>query len=89
MEELQIEAVNRTGTAVPPDPLEVSASQLRGEGQSGKLVRAKGKIILLPNGGIALRDQSGEIQVYLLRSYQHTSFAARLLQEMARAAAGE
>ena len=81
MEELQIESVNRTGSAVPPDPLEVSASQLRGEGQSGKLVRAKGKIILLPNGGIALRDQSGEIQVYLLRSYfQHTSFMQRLLQ---------
>ena len=81
MEELQIESVNRTGTAVPPDALEVSASQLRGEGQSGKLVRARGQIILLPNDGIALRDTSGEIQVYLLRSYfQHTSFMRRLLQ---------
>jgi PAS domain S-box-containing protein len=81
MEELQIESVNRTGTAVPPDALEVSASQLRGEGLSGKLVRARGQIILLPNDGIALRDTSGEIQVYLLRSYfQHTSFMRRLLQ---------
>ena len=66
---------------MPPDPLDVSAVQLRGEEQSGKLVRANGQIVLLPNGGIALRDQSGEIQVYLLRSYfQHTSFMQRLLQ---------
>ena len=69
------------GTAEVPAPLEVSAIQLRGEEQSGKLVRAHGQIVLLPNGGIALRDRSGEIQVYLLRSYfQHTIFMKRLLQ---------
>jgi PAS domain S-box-containing protein len=81
MEELQLEAISRTGTAEPPPPTDVSAVQLRGEALSGKLVRANGQIILLPNGGIALRDHSGEIQVYLLRSYfQHTGFMKRLLQ---------
>ena len=65
----------------PLVPLDVSAIKLRGEDLSGQLVRAQGQIILLPNGGIALRDQSGEIPVYMLRSFfQHTSFMQRLLQ---------
>ena len=42
---------------------------------------AKGQIVLLPNGGIALRDNSGEIPVYMLRSFfQHANFMQRLLQ---------
>jgi PAS domain S-box-containing protein len=81
MEELQVESVRRTGTGESPAPLDVPAAKLRGEEHSGTLVRAKGKIVLLPNGGIALRDDSGEIPVYLLRSFfQHTSFMQRLLQ---------
>ncbi len=81
MEELQLEAVRRTGATEPLSPLEVSASKLRGEEYSGKLVRVQGQIILLPNGGIALRDRFGEIPVYMLRSFfQHTSFMQRLLQ---------
>jgi PAS domain S-box-containing protein len=81
MEELQIEAVRRTGAGVEPKALAVSAARLRGEEHSGKLVRTKGEIVLLPNGGIALRDDSGEIPVYLLRSFfQSTSFMKRLLQ---------
>ena len=62
-------------------PLDVSAIKLRGEEYSGRLVRVQGQIILLPNGGIALRDRFGEIPVYMLRSFfQHTSFMQRLLQ---------
>ena len=81
MEELQLEAVRRTGTTAPPPPFYVSAARLRGEEHSGKLVAAKGQIVLLPNGGIALRDSSGEIPIYLLRSFfQHTNFMQRLLQ---------
>ena len=81
MEELQLEGVRRTGTAVPPAPFYVPAARLRGEEHSGKLVAAKGQIVLLPNGGIALRDSSGEIPVYLLRAFfQHTNFMQRLLQ---------
>ena len=81
MEEVQIESIGRTGSTEVPVPVEASAVQLRGEALSGRLVQAKGQIILLPNGGIALRDRSGEIQIYLLRSYfQHTGFMKRLLQ---------
>ena len=81
MEELQLEAVRRTGATEPPAPLYVPAARLRGEEHSGKLVVAKGQIVLLPNGGIALRDSSGEIPVYLLRAFfQHTNFMQRLLQ---------
>ena len=81
MEELQLEAVRRTGTTAPPPPFYVLAASLRGEEHSGKLVAAKGQIVLLPNGGIALRDGSGEIPIYLLRSFfQHTNFMQRLLQ---------
>ena len=81
MEELQLEAVRRTGTTAPPPPFYVLAASLRGEEHSGKLVAAKGQIVLLPNGGIALRDSSGEIPIYLLRSFfQHTNFMQRLLQ---------
>jgi PAS domain S-box-containing protein len=81
MEELQVATVRRTGATAPPAPLDVSAARLRGEEYSGRLVRVKGQIVLLPNGGIALRDDSGEIPVYLLRSFfQHTSFMQRLLQ---------
>ena len=81
MEELQLEAVRRTGATAPPPPFYVPAARLRGEEQSGKLVAAKGQIVLLPNGGIALRDNSGEIPIYLLRSFfQHTNFMQRLLQ---------
>jgi PAS domain S-box-containing protein len=81
MEELQLEGVRRLGTTVPPPPLNVSAVKLHGEENSGKLVRATGQIILLPNGGIALRDDSGDIPVYLLHSFfQQTSFMRRLLE---------
>ena len=81
MEELQLEAVRRTGATAPPVPFHVAADRLRGEEHSGKLVAAKGQIVLLPNGGIALRDSSGEITIYLLRSFfQHTNFMQRLLQ---------
>jgi len=81
MEELQLEAVRRTGPTAPPAPFYVPAAKLRGEEHSGKLVVARGRIVLLPNGGIALRDSSGEIPVYLLRSFfQHTNFMQRLLQ---------
>ena len=81
MEELQLEAVRRTGATEPPLPLDVPAVKLRGEEYSGRLVRVQGQIILLPNGGIALRDHFGEIPVYMLRSFfQHTSFMQRLLQ---------
>jgi len=45
------------------------------------LVRVIGQIILQSNGGVALRDHSGEIPIYLLRSFfQHTVFMKRLLQ---------
>ena len=81
MEELQLEAVRQTGTAAPPQPFDVPAVKLRGEEHSGKLVRVIGQIILQPNGGVALRDHSGEIPIYLLRSFfQHTVFMQRLLQ---------
>jgi PAS domain S-box-containing protein len=82
MEELQLEAVHRTGAAAAsPQPLDVPAVKLRGEEHSGKLVRVMGQIILQPNGGVALRDHSGEIPIYLLRSFfQHTVFMQRLLQ---------
>jgi PAS domain S-box-containing protein len=81
MEELQLETVRRTGTAPVPPALDLSAASLHNEDHSGRLVRVKGRIILLPNGGIALRDDSGEIPVYLLRSFfQNTNFTTRLLQ---------
>ena len=81
MEELQLEGVRRTGATEPPPPVEVPPVRLNGEEYSGRLVRARGEIVLLPDGGIALRDGSGEIQVYLLRAFfQHTSFMQRLLQ---------
>ncbi len=81
MEELQLDSARRTGTTVPPPPVNVSTVKLNGEEHSGSLVRVKGQIVLQPNGGIALRDDSGEIPIYLLRSFfQHTSFVQRLLQ---------
>jgi PAS domain S-box-containing protein len=81
MEEIQIEAVRLTGSAAVPAAVDVSAANLHNEDHSGKLVRVKGQIILLPNGWIALRDKSGEIPIYLLRSFfQSTNFMARLLQ---------
>lgn len=81
MEELQLESVRRTGSAPVPPAVEVSAANLHNEDHSGRLVRVKGRIILLPNGWIALRDNSGEIPVYLLRSFfQSTSFMNRLLE---------
>jgi PAS domain S-box-containing protein len=81
MEELQLEAVRKTGDSEPPPPLNVPAVRLRSEEYSGRMVRARGQIVLQPNGGIALKDESGEIPVYLLRSFfQHTSFMQRLLQ---------
>jgi len=81
LEEVQLTSIRRTGTAVPPAPVEVSAGSLRGEDYAGMLVRARGKLVLLQNGGIALRDESGEIQVYLLRSFfQNTPFMQRMLQ---------
>jgi PAS domain S-box-containing protein len=81
MEELQLEAARHTGATDPPPPVDVAAIKLRGEEYSGRLVRIQGQIILLPNGGIALRDRFGEIPVYMLRSFfQHTSFMQRLLQ---------
>jgi PAS domain S-box-containing protein len=81
MEELQLEAVRRTGSTEPPAPLDVPTAKLNGEEYSGRMVRGTGQIILLPNGGIAVKDGSGEIPVYLLRSFfQHTSFMRRLLQ---------
>jgi PAS domain S-box-containing protein len=81
MEEIQLEAVRRTGSAPVPPANDVSAASLQNEDHSGTLVRVKGQIILLPNGWIALRDKSGEIPVYLLRSFfQSTSFMTRLLQ---------
>ena len=42
MEELQLEAVRRTGATEPPAPLDVPAVKLRGEEHSGKLVRVQG-----------------------------------------------
>ncbi|HMF11429.1 MAG TPA: PAS domain S-box protein, partial [Gemmataceae bacterium] len=81
MEEVQLEAVHRTGTAAMPQPVDVPAGTLRGEAHSGKLVRVTGEIVLQPNGGVALHDRSGEIPIYLLRSFfQNTAFMQRLLQ---------
>jgi PAS domain S-box-containing protein len=81
MEELMVEEVHRTATAHPPAPHDVLAAQLLGEEYSGRLVRVTGKLILGPNGSVAVRDRSGEIPVYLFHSFfQDTGFMQRLLQ---------
>jgi PAS domain S-box-containing protein len=81
MEELLVGSVRKTGTAKLPEPIDVPAAQLHGEQYAGRLVRVTGQLVLQPNGGVALRDRSGDIPVYLLRSFfQNTSFMKRLLQ---------
>jgi PAS domain S-box-containing protein len=81
MEELQVEEVHRTGRANVPAPVNVLAAQLNGEEYSGQLVRVQGQMIRGPDGTLALQDRSGEIPVYLIRSFfQNTSFMGRLLK---------
>jgi len=81
MEELMVEEVRRTGTTSPPAPQDILAAKLLGEDYSGRLVRITGQLILGPNGSVTLRDQSGEIPVYMFHDFfQNTGFMQRLLQ---------
>jgi PAS domain S-box-containing protein len=81
MEELLVQEVHRNRTAEAPSPRDVLAVRLQGEEYSGRLVRVSGQLILGPKGSVSLRDQSGEIPVYMFHDFfQNTGFMQRLLQ---------